>query len=150
MNNKKVVFTLHAEDKLKRLMKMGVTKEKVLKIIENPVKVVNGYYGRKIAQGLLSEDLILRIVYEESEGESEGEIVVVTRLCILSISQNASCDFIIYPSHWVQPHTLYPVCHEAFGIACDTGYLLRRCAGSPAIATTPPLSPPLVMLLEHI
>ena len=74
MNNKKVVFTLHAEDKLKRLIKIGVTKEKVLKIIENPVKVVNGYYGRKIAQGLLSEDLILRIVYEESE----GKIVVVT------------------------------------------------------------------------
>ena len=72
--NKKVVFTLHAEDKLKRLMKIEVTKEKVLKIIENPVKVVNGYYGRKIAQGLLSEDLILRIVYEESE----GKIVVVT------------------------------------------------------------------------
>lgn len=65
---------MHAEDKLKRLMKIGVTKEKVLKIIENPGKVVNGYYGRKIAQGLLSEDLILRIVYEESE----GEIVVVT------------------------------------------------------------------------
>lgn len=72
--NKKVVFTLHAEDKLKRLMKIEVTKEKVLKIIENPGKVVNGYYGRKIAQGLLSEDLILRIVYEESE----REIVVVT------------------------------------------------------------------------
>jgi len=63
--NKKVVFTLHAEDKLKRLMKIGITKEKVLKIIENPGKVVNGYYGRKIAHGLLSE-------------ESEGEIVVVT------------------------------------------------------------------------
>ena len=55
------MFTLHAEDKLKRLMKIGVTKEKVLKIIENPVKVVNGYYGRKIAQGLLSEDLILSV-----------------------------------------------------------------------------------------
>ena len=58
------MFTLHAEDKLKRLMKIGVTKEKVLKIIENPRNVV-GYYGRKIAHGLLSE-------------ESEGEIVVVT------------------------------------------------------------------------
>ena len=71
---KKVEFTLHAEDKLKRLMKIGVTKEKILGIIENPEKVVNGYYGRKIAQGLLSEDLILRIVYEESE----REIMVVT------------------------------------------------------------------------
>ena len=75
MNKKrKVEFTLHAEDKLKRLMKIGVTKEKILEIIKNPEKVVNGYYGRKIAQGLLSEDLILRIVYEESE----GEIMVVT------------------------------------------------------------------------
>ena len=71
---KKVEFTLHTEDKLKRLMKIGVTKEKVLEIIKNPEKVVNGYYGRKIAQGLLSEDLILRIVYEENE----VEIMVVT------------------------------------------------------------------------
>ena len=73
------------------------------------------------------------------------------RLCISSqMTQNALCDFIFYPSHRVQPNTLYPVCHEAFGIACDTGYLLRLDAGLPAIATTPPLSPPLVMLLEHI
>jgi len=64
---KKIEFTLHAEDKLKRLMEIGVTKEKILEIIEKPEKVVNGYYGRKIAQGLLSEDLILRIVYEDSE-----------------------------------------------------------------------------------
>ncbi len=74
IEKKKVEFTLHAEDKLKRLVKIGVTKEKILEIIENPEKVVNGYYGRKIAQGLLSEDLILRIVYEESE----REIMVVT------------------------------------------------------------------------
>ena len=72
--NKKVVFTLHAEEKLKRLRKIGVTKKKVLETIENPERVVDGYYGRKIAQGLLSEDLILRIVYEESE----EEIMVVT------------------------------------------------------------------------
>ena len=74
MKNKKVEFTLHAEDKLKRLTKIGVTKEKSLEIIETPEKVVNGYYGRKIAQGLLSEDLILRVVYEESE----EEIMVIT------------------------------------------------------------------------
>lgn len=71
---KRVKFTLHAEDKLKRLMEIGVTKETVLKIIEKPEKVVSGYYGRKIAQGLLREDLILRIVYEESE----EEIMIVT------------------------------------------------------------------------
>jgi len=59
MKNKKIKieFTLHTEDKLKRLMKIGVTKEKILEIIEKPEKVVSGYYGRKIAQGLLSEDL---------------------------------------------------------------------------------------------
>jgi hypothetical protein len=62
MKNKKVEFTLHAGDKLTRLTKVGVTKERVLKIIEKPEKVVNGYYGRKIAQSLFSEDLILRIV----------------------------------------------------------------------------------------
>lgn len=72
-NKKKVEFTLHAEDKLKRLTEIGVTKERVLEIIEKPKKVVSGYYGRKIAQGLLSEDLILRIVYEENE---EGIMVV--------------------------------------------------------------------------
>jgi Txe/YoeB family toxin of Txe-Axe toxin-antitoxin module len=74
MKNKKVEFTLHAGDKLTRLTKIGVTKERIFEIIENPEKVVNGYYGRKIAQGLFSEDLILRIVYEESE----EEIMVIT------------------------------------------------------------------------
>ena len=74
MNKKeKVEFTLHAEEKLKRLTEIGVTKERVFKIIEKPEKIVSGYYGRKIAQGLLSKDLILRIVYEESE---EGIMIV--------------------------------------------------------------------------
>jgi hypothetical protein len=67
-NRKEVVFTLHAEDKLMRLMKVGVTKGKVFEVIKNPEKEVSGNYGRKIAQGLLSENLILRVVYEESEG----------------------------------------------------------------------------------
>lgn len=53
--------------------KVGVTKEKILEIIENPEKVVNGYYGREIAQDLLGEDLILRVVYEKSR---KGIIVV--------------------------------------------------------------------------
>ena len=74
MNKKeRVEFTLHAEEKLKRLTEIGVTKERVFKIIEKPEKIVSGYYGRKIAQGLLSKDLILRIVYEESE---EGIMIV--------------------------------------------------------------------------
>ena len=71
--HKEVEFTLHAEDKLRRLTEIGVTREGVLEIIKEPEKVVNGYYGRKIAQGLLTEDLILRIIYEEKE---KGIIVV--------------------------------------------------------------------------
>lgn len=73
MKNKKIEFSLHAGDKLRRLVKIGVTKNVVLKIIREPEKVVDGYYGRKIAQGSLSKDLILRIVYKENE-----EIMVVT------------------------------------------------------------------------
>ena len=71
---KDVTFTLHAEDKLKRLTKLGVTKENVIGFVQHPGKVISGYYGRKIAQVYLREDLILRIVYEESE----QEIIVVT------------------------------------------------------------------------
>ena len=37
------------------------------------------------------------------------------RLCISSqMTQNALCDFIFYPSHGVQPHTLYPVRLKGF------------------------------------
>ena len=62
------------------------------------------------------------------------------RLCILSLStQNALCDFIFYPSHRVQPNTLYPVRFEAFGTACDASCVLRLCAGLPAIANAPSL-----------
>jgi hypothetical protein len=71
---KDVTFTLHAEDKLKRLTKLGVTKENVIGFLRHPGTVVSGYYGRKIAHVYLKEDLILRIVYEESE----QEITVVT------------------------------------------------------------------------
>jgi len=71
---KDVTFTLHAEDKLKRLTKLGVTKENVIGFVQHPGKVISGYYGRKIAQVYLKEDLVLRIVYEESE----QEITVVT------------------------------------------------------------------------
>jgi hypothetical protein len=58
-------FTLHAEEKLSRLSKEGVTRSKVIQIIENPEKIMAGYSGRKIAQGPLTGDLLLRVVYEE-------------------------------------------------------------------------------------
>ncbi|MDI6841126.1 MAG: DUF4258 domain-containing protein [bacterium] len=46
-------------------MKVVVTKEKVVQTIINPEKVSKGHYGRKIAQSSLTENLILRVVYEE-------------------------------------------------------------------------------------
>lgn len=53
---KKIRFSLHAEDKLKRLKKVGVTKGKVLATVRNPEKAVDGYYERRIAQrSLISE-----------------------------------------------------------------------------------------------
>jgi hypothetical protein len=61
MGIKEVEFTIHAEDKLKRLMGLGVTKEKALEIVRNPEKIVYGHYGRRIAQGLLTGELMLRV-----------------------------------------------------------------------------------------
>jgi len=67
-------FSLHAEEKLIRLTKVGITKRKVVEILEAPEKTVEGYAGRKIAQGALTNDLMLRVVYEETE----GGILVIT------------------------------------------------------------------------
>jgi Fe2+ transport system protein FeoA len=50
MGIKEVDFTTHAEEKLKRLTSLGVTKEKVLEIVRNPEKIVYGHYGRRIAK----------------------------------------------------------------------------------------------------
>ena len=62
---KPIRFTKHAEEKLSRLTKIGVTKEKVIKTIENAEKITQGYLNRKIAQGSLTDKLVLRVVYEE-------------------------------------------------------------------------------------
>jgi len=62
-------FTPHAERKLSRLTAVGVTKQRVIATIRNPTKVVPGHWGRKIAQGPLSRDLVLRVVYEEAGRE---------------------------------------------------------------------------------
>jgi hypothetical protein len=73
MGIKRVKFTAHAEEKLKRLVNLGIAKEKVLEIVRNPDRIVHGRYGRRIAQGLLTGELMLRIVYEENE-----EILIIT------------------------------------------------------------------------
>lgn len=66
-------FTLHTEEKLLRLVKVGITKEKVVETFKHPVRVLEGYSGRKIAQGDLAGDLILRVVYEET---AEGILII--------------------------------------------------------------------------
>jgi len=60
MKNKRIEFTIHAEDRLRRLISLGVTKEKILEIVRNPEKITYGRYGRKIAQGLLTSGLMLK------------------------------------------------------------------------------------------
>lgn len=64
---------MHAEEKLLRLVKVGITKEKVMETLKHPEKVLQGYLGRKIAQGNLTAALILRVVYEETE---EGILII--------------------------------------------------------------------------
>ncbi len=67
-------FTQHAEEKLTRLTGVGVTRDKVKKTVIKPDKLEQGYAGRKIAQSGLSSDLILRVVYEQTE----EEILIIT------------------------------------------------------------------------
>ena len=62
---KTVVFTPHAEEKVTRLLKVGITKDKVVQTVLDPAKIFPGYFDRKIAQSDLSSKLVLRVVYEE-------------------------------------------------------------------------------------
>jgi len=73
-DEKRINFTPHAREKLKRLLKIGVTEEKVIKTIGNPDRVTPGYFGRKIVQSKLTPDLVLRVVYEETD----NKVLVIT------------------------------------------------------------------------
>ena len=57
-----------------RLAKIGITKEKAIKTVKNPEKIVNGYFGRKIAQRFSSNKLVVRVVYEKKE----NKILIIT------------------------------------------------------------------------
>jgi hypothetical protein len=72
MEIKEVDFTTHAEEKLKRLMSLGVTKEKVLEIVRNPEKIVYGLWKKNCTR-FINCELMLRVVYEENE-----KILVIT------------------------------------------------------------------------
>lgn len=71
---KPIDFSPHAKDKLKRLVLIGVTEEKAIDTIKQPQSVTSGYFGRKIAQSALTDDLLLRVIFEETD----NSILVVT------------------------------------------------------------------------
>jgi hypothetical protein len=56
-NKKRVSFTPHAKEKLRRLLQSGVTKKEAIKTIENPESLTSGYFGRKVAQSKLTRQL---------------------------------------------------------------------------------------------
>jgi hypothetical protein len=71
---KTIKFTPHAKEKLNRLVKMQVTEEKVVETIQNPESLEAGYFGRKFAQSSLTSELVLRVVYEETN----NRVLVIT------------------------------------------------------------------------
>jgi len=67
---KRIVFHPHANEKMN---KRGISKDAVLKTLKSPKEVVNGRYGRKIAQMTFGKYLI-RVIFEEHE----DHILVIT------------------------------------------------------------------------
>jgi hypothetical protein len=75
INKEKAVFlSPHAREKLKRLSQIGITEEKTIQTVQNPEIISPGYFGRKIAQATLTNVLLLRVVYEETD----NNILVIT------------------------------------------------------------------------
>ena len=62
---KHIVFTPHAKEKIARLHHLGITEGIVNTILSNPQKVETAYLNRKIAQGVLGERHVIRVVFEE-------------------------------------------------------------------------------------
>jgi hypothetical protein len=71
---KPIEFSPHAKEKLKRLVSVGVTADKAIDTIMQPESLTLGYFGRKIAQSILTNELLLRVVYEETD----NSILVIT------------------------------------------------------------------------
>jgi hypothetical protein len=69
-------FSEHSRVKFDILAKHGIflDEKTIVAVLERPEKTTAGYAGRKIAQGRLDENRVLRIIYEEKI----EEIFVVT------------------------------------------------------------------------
>lgn len=69
-------FSLHATLKFSVLRGHGldISERQVVRTVLQPANLSMGYAGRKVAQGPLDEERVLRVVYEETP----EEIVIVT------------------------------------------------------------------------
>ena len=76
MTVKRIKFSEHSILKIGILSQHGVNinTELVESIINKPSKTETGYKSRKIAQGSLDAEHVLRVIYEESN----DEILVIT------------------------------------------------------------------------
>jgi hypothetical protein len=72
---KPIRFTLHSLEKLRIIQQQGfkVDEEIVKEVVQSPQAVLLGYAGRLIAQAVIDQDHLLRVVYEDAQ-----EISVVT------------------------------------------------------------------------
>ena len=64
---KRVIFTHHAEKKLSLLVQHGFrfSKREIENIVQAPLRIRPGYMGRKVAEDIISEEHLLRVIYEE-------------------------------------------------------------------------------------
>jgi len=65
---KRITYYHHALEKFELLEKHGVqfTQQQIEKILKNPDKILPGNQpNRKVAQGVVSDSHLLRIIYEE-------------------------------------------------------------------------------------
>jgi len=65
---KEIIFSSHAENKFAILKNHGfdVLKDTILLALESPDKVEHGYKNRKIAQKVIDERHVIRVVFEET------------------------------------------------------------------------------------
>jgi hypothetical protein len=71
---KQVVFSPHAKEKIARLRHLRVSEDSVSSILHTPQRIEEGYMGRKIAEGIIDERFVARVVFEETN----NTLLVVT------------------------------------------------------------------------
>ena len=76
MTPKPIRFSDHALLKFRILKAHGVNVDEQLveRIIRHPVHTAPGYKGRQVVQGLLDQEHVLRVIYDETP----DELIIVT------------------------------------------------------------------------